>query len=221
MCPVDPRIRRERGRGELERLEESLLQLPRDRRSGHCLYDEAEQDVVRIRVGPASSGWEQRRMRGRDRDELARLPDVTWMGDHRTREATVAEVVEETARVIEQLADGDRFAIRDEPRQPPFDGVVEVELGFGDELQHDRRDEGLGDARDPEPVCRGHGDPRVPACESGIGAPDSRRGSYNSKCSGGSVADELPGDVLECRARRRAGVLGYPLDPCRRRRHEL
>jgi hypothetical protein len=92
-------------------------------------------------------------MRGRDRDELPGLPDVSWMDDHRTREAGVVGVVEETAHVIEQLADGDRFAIRDEPRQPPFDGVVEAQLAFGDDAPARRRSGYVGRKGSPIPAA--------------------------------------------------------------------
>jgi hypothetical protein len=36
--------------------------------------------------------------------------------------------------VVEQLADRDLAAVRDEARQPPLDAVGEVQLAFGDQL---------------------------------------------------------------------------------------
>jgi hypothetical protein len=58
--------------------------------------------------------------------------------------------------VLQQLAQCDRPAVRHQARQPPGDAVGEPEPALRDQLQHQRRDEGLGDAADPEPVVRGH-----------------------------------------------------------------
>ena len=54
-------------------------------------------------------------MRKCDRKELVRRPPSSGIGDHRLRVCVVLAVVEEAARVVEQLADRDCTAIRDEP----------------------------------------------------------------------------------------------------------
>ena len=55
--------------------------------------------------------------------------------------------------MVEQLADRDPGAVRDESGQPLLDSVVEAELALADQLEHDRRGVGLGQARDLEVVA--------------------------------------------------------------------
>ena len=51
-----------------------------------------------------------------DRNELAWLPLPAWRGEDGRAERLVLGVVEEAARVIQQLAECDRRAIWNEPR---------------------------------------------------------------------------------------------------------
>jgi len=54
-------------------------------------------------------------------------------------EVGIVGVVEEAARVIEQILDRDCSAVRDEPGEPPFDAVIEPDFSLGDQLQHEWR----------------------------------------------------------------------------------
>jgi hypothetical protein len=79
--------------------------------------DQAEEDVVRVRVGGAATGSERRLVCGRDRNELARLPDDAVIASKVGREhLRVLEVVVEAAPVTEQLMDRDPLSTRDETR---------------------------------------------------------------------------------------------------------
>ena len=49
-------------------------------------------------------------------------------------ERAVAAVVEESARVVEELAQGDPIAVWDDSGQPTLDRVVECELVLAHEL---------------------------------------------------------------------------------------
>ena len=55
-----------------------------------------------------------------DRDELARCPDLQGVVDL-SLEHLVLRVVEGSARVVEELVNGDRFATRDKPGEPVLD----------------------------------------------------------------------------------------------------
>jgi hypothetical protein len=78
--------------------------------------------------------------------------------------------------VVEQLADRDRAAVRDE-------------------LEHDRRDERFRNAGDSEAIGRRHRGPGPPARETGRGAPDSQRCSEDREGAGSSIPDELTHDL--------------------------
>ena len=135
-------------------------------------------------------GVEQRRVTRRDRDQLTGRPDVRRIGDLRLVKPRVVDVVVDPARVVQQLADRDVAAVRNQSGQPVFDGIVECQLPLADELQHDRRDERLRDARDPE-ACRGTQlDSRVSAREPARRAPDLCRRSKYDERSRRTVMDE-------------------------------
>jgi hypothetical protein len=55
----------------------------------------------------------------------------------------VVRLVEEPAGHVEELADADGLTVRDPPGQPVLDRVGEGEPALADELEDDRRDEGL------------------------------------------------------------------------------
>lgn len=52
--------------------------------------------------------------------------------------------------MLQQLADGDRFGVRQQPRQVVVDRSIEVDLPVRDEAEHQSRRERLGDAANPE-----------------------------------------------------------------------
>ena len=62
--------------------------------------------------------------------------------------------VRDAAQVVQQVAKGDVLAVRDEAGEPALDAVGEMERAFGDQLEHDRRGVGLGEARELEVVAR-------------------------------------------------------------------
>ena len=62
------------------------------------------------------------------------------------------EVGRQAARVVQELADGDRRARRQQAWQPSLDGVLQREALILDELQDDRGDERLRRALDCEAV---------------------------------------------------------------------
>jgi hypothetical protein len=87
-------------------------------------------------------------------------PDAVAVAQQPVREAVEAAVVGQTAGVVEQLPDGD--ADRG-VGQDGAHGGLEADPALGDELQHDGRDEGLGDARDAEAGVHRHRRPAAAA----------------------------------------------------------
>jgi len=62
--------------------------------------------------------------------------------------------------MVEQLADGDPLAVRNDARQVTLERVAKTKLSLGSELEHNRRRERLRHAPDPEPlVLPGTADP--------------------------------------------------------------
>ena len=89
---------------------------------------------------PGDAGREQRRVRDGHLHELARRPvEAEVSAQVRLEVAGIGLEVREPAHVVQQLAKRDVLAVRDEAGQPPLDAVGEVELAFGDELEHDGR----------------------------------------------------------------------------------
>ena len=145
------------GRPKPERLEDALAQLRADRVACHGLHDQAEHDVVRIRIRELCARLEDRRMRSTDRHQLRRRPDVAEVPVQvGLQHPLVAEVVEQAASMAEQLADGDVPAVRNQTWQPALDAVVERELPLADQLEDDGRDERLRDAADPKTIADAH-----------------------------------------------------------------
>src|SRR4051794_11861383 len=58
--------------------------------------------------------------------------------------------------MVEELANRDSLAVRDEPRQVPLDAVTQAKLALADQLQDERGDIGLGLASDSEAVAWSH-----------------------------------------------------------------
>ena len=115
--------------------------------------DQAGEQVVGAGVRLVGAGCEQRRVRDGDLDELARCPGVTEVaGEVGGEDGRVVFEVGEPAGVVEQLADADRVAVRDESRQPALDRVGEAELALADELEDDGCGVGLGEAGDAEAI---------------------------------------------------------------------
>ena len=123
---------------------------------GDPLDDQLGEDVVRVRVRVAVTGRKQRLVGDANPDELARRPVVAEVSAQIGLQVArvVLEVVEEAARVVEQLADRDLAPVRNEAGQPLLDAVVQAELAFGDQLEHDRCGVALGQACDLEVVVR-------------------------------------------------------------------
>ena len=78
-----------------------------------------------------------------DGDQLRRAPNAMRVVEHRG----VVVVLAQPAGVLEELARCDPVGVG-EVGQEPIDPGGEVDLAFIGELQHDHRDEGLGDAAD-------------------------------------------------------------------------
>src|SRR3954466_14433685 len=68
--------------------------------------------------GPARAGGEGGRVRGGDGDDLVRSPCSEGIANFLGDEVAVTAVVEQSAGVVEELADGDPAAVGDEAGQP-------------------------------------------------------------------------------------------------------
>jgi hypothetical protein len=130
-----------------------------------------------------------------------RRPRPTRVGDHGPSEGFVPLVVEQAARVVEQLAKRDRSSVRNEPGKPTLNGVVEAELPIGHELEHDRGHEGLREARYPEAVGPSHRGLRPDAPEPAPRTSEPGRCSNDRERAGRSVCDESVGEALKPQAR--------------------
>ena len=97
--------------------------------------------------------------------------------------------------MVEQLADRDRPAVRDEPRQPFLDRVIEAEPPLADELESDRGNERLRNAPDPEAIGRAQRDARcrLPRPVATRRAPPAFGRRERPRAL---LADELPQDRL-------------------------
>jgi hypothetical protein len=131
-----------------QRLEDALPQCLLQRHAGHVLHDQPEREVVAAVVLPPCPRREEARQ-FHDLGKLLAMPEleaVCRVAAVRLEKLHVVErSVRKTARVVEQLADGD--ALRDRTRI-----AVELEQPFLDELQDEGRHEELRDAPDAEPM---------------------------------------------------------------------
>ncbi len=156
------------GVAEAERPQESSLELVGQGRAGDPFDDQAEQEIVRVRIRPPFARLIPRRV---DRlEDLARRPRMLGV----ILEALLRGVVEhvgEPAGVVEQLADRDLAADRGHIGQVVAQGVVEVEPALLRELQDGRRHECLGHAADEKRRIGRQGSDTVPLASDGA-APD-------------------------------------------------
>ena len=160
--------------------------------AGDPLDDQPQQVVVRAGVEEARAGREQRRLRGREIEELRDLPHLGGM----TRDLFFDGGVfpfRDAAAVVEQHAHRDvgrgREAVDDARgqhlREPGVEGQP-VALG---ELQNRDRDERLRDAPGPEPIGAAHRDIRRHAAEAGdAGKAAEPRAAYVQDCPGSGRA---------------------------------
>jgi hypothetical protein len=99
--------------------------------------------------------------------------------------------------VVEQVAEADSAALAEAPGEELAEAVVERDPVLGDELQHDRGDEALRDAPDPERVLRSRASPAE------LGLPgdddDALAVPLDERDDGGNLArgDEPVGGALE------------------------
>ena len=131
---------------------------------GDALEDLAEHEVVRVRVGRLAARpvleWKLRHRR----DQPARRNHRSWVAGHGADPGLVLHVLRDPARVVQQLPDPDLPTCAKPTWEIAVDCVVEPDPVLSDELHHDRRDEGLRHASDPESISR----PRLPAAELGV-----------------------------------------------------
>ena len=171
-----------------------------ERSSRPGLDDQAGEEVVGARVRLAGARCEERLVRDGDLDELARRPGVPEVAAEVGLEDLGVELeVGEPARVVEQLPDRDRIAVRDEPGEPPLDGVAQAELALADELEDDGGDVGLRDACDPEPVVDPDRRLRVDLAETAGDADRAIAVPGEQDDSRGTGCDERVGVLLEIR----------------------
>jgi hypothetical protein len=154
-------LRLERRRRESQRPNDPALERLRQPLTRHALDDEHEHLVSGVRVGPARPGCEVQRLRVDQRDRLPHVDveaDVAGDNSPLMQLAGLFRVVRvpQATRVVEQLPHRDAPPFPEQPRQPLLDRVVQPEPALVDQLQHDRRDECLADARHAQAVTRPH-----------------------------------------------------------------
>ena len=142
----------------MEGTDDAPFQLRSQAMAGGRLDDHANEDVPGVAVGPGRAGGEQRRVGGRDAHELLRPPpEVQLAGQVWIQRARIVQVVEQAARVVQELPDADRIAAGDEPGQPVLDRVAQRQGTLTDELEGHRGHEGLRDAAGAESQVGAHG----------------------------------------------------------------
>jgi hypothetical protein len=147
-------------------------------------------------------------VRSCDGDKLARRPLSPRIGEALIDPGLVVIEVEQSARVVEQLAKRDRSTVWNNAGQPTVDRIIEMHSPLRNELQHNRSYERLRDARNAEAICR-------PQEIAAIAVGHSTRGTYHvgvpsqhAKRTRGAVGDEPLHDLLELsliRRHRRGG----------------
>ncbi len=146
----------EGGAGQAQRGEDAALGLVGVGAAGDLFDDQAEQDVVGVRVGEAAAFG--RRVGECDAHGLTRR--------HRNDASGVRGEVGESAGVGEQGPQGQRAAVvarsPHQTGQMLLDGVGQRQAFLVGQLQHDRGDERLGDAAGAEVVG-------TPDARSGLG----------------------------------------------------
>ena len=122
--------------------------------AGDRFGDQADDDVVGVRVLVVRAGGELERVGADPADDLLRRDVAAGVGFDLFGEALGLGVVGHAAGVVEHLPHGHRAPGRRHPGEPLADRVVEAELAGLDEVQRDGAAEGLGDAGDPHVVGR-------------------------------------------------------------------
>src|SRR6266576_1605080 len=112
---------------------------------------------------------------------------------------------DESARVVQQLAQGDPAAVGYESRKRLLDRIVDVELPFGLELQDHDGHECLRQARDPIPVSRTHGHVRGAVRVARNYSACGRRRAHVDNGSGRTGLHEGPRELRKVRAFGRCG----------------
>ncbi len=147
-------------------------------------------------------GAKQRRVRDGDLDKLSRCPGVAEVaGEVWGKHDRVVFEVSEPTGVVQQLADADRFAGRDESGKPALDGVAEAELALADELEDNGCGVCLGQARNPEAIRRPHRCLRADLSEAAADADRAVAVSAQQYDTRGAGRDERVGVLLQRRLR--------------------
>ena len=196
-----------------ERLEDASVQFAAEGVARARFDDQAGEEVVGAGVRLVGAGCEQRRVRDGDLDEPAGRPGVTQVaGEVGGEDGRVVLEVGEPAGVVEQLADADRVAVRDEPRQPALDRVGEAELAFADQLEDDGCGVGLGEAGDADAIVRTDRRLRADLAEAAGDADGAVAVAAEQDDAGGAGGNESVGVLLQrclragaARRRRRGG----------------
>ena len=169
--------------GHAERLDDAAVHRVEPWRAGDLLDDLAEHDVVGVGVSVRGAGRPEPAGGFRHRDQLGSCPLTLRIAAHER----VVEVLVEAAGVLQQLAGRD--LVRTGQVGEVLDDVaVEVQLSFFGQLQHDDRDEALGDAADaPRHVERDGCTGGVRGLRAGGGFGNGAVGGHH----GDAGADEL------------------------------
>ena len=208
------RPRRGERRGRQVRLgEDTLAEHVTQRAAGHGLDHQPCQEVVGVRVVVGRAGVGDGVVAQGDADQAAWRPDVPQVtlqvGSH---DAGVLVEVEDTAGVVEKLADGDARLAGEKSGQVAARGVAEVDPVLRNELQDGRRHVGFREAADPVAVLWNHrrrgGDVGEAALERG----DRAVVVAVEQGAGSAVRDQLVERLLQLSGVRAAGgVAGMDL----------
>jgi hypothetical protein len=176
--------RREVGVGEPERHDDAAGDLVGGRVPGQLLDQQARDDVVGVRVLHRAARREPRVPFQR---RVEQLIGGDGFGGHGSGEV---EVLGQAALMAQQLAHRDRIGVdtpaADPARQVLLDRRVEIDLGFGGELQNRRCHKGFGDARGPDMSIRHE------ACAGvEVGIPRRISGQLGASTNDGHAACQL------------------------------
>jgi hypothetical protein len=116
----------------------------------------------------------------------------------RRRQIQSAQIVEEPAGVIQQLAYGDPAP----DRQPFVDRVVQAQAPGGDQLQHDRGDKGFRDAAGAESAVYRYGRRRIQNRGAAGASPDAAGVAHLGERTDRAGRHDLVKTGLQCAAGR-------------------
>ena len=126
-----------------ERFEDSPLGELTDRFAAHSLDDHREQEIARVAVEVLLSGWEvELLLPGQQIDDSLIVVKVSQVHPRQVHEA---QVVTQSARVMNEMPDGHRRAVVRELRNVLPDVVLDRELSVSLQERDAKRDELLGD----------------------------------------------------------------------------